>query len=136
MDASRLTKEIYYANVYGRVRRGRPTRTQTDLIEDILKKAEVRSTRNRRACMRIVMSVVKRKSYRRVSPHPGLPLFTMRTLLSIWSADFLRCGGDQMMDSVFFVSDFFIKPSFTRYVCSPKLASSSSSRTARPRSYD
>ncbi|GBP29967.1 hypothetical protein EVAR_22865_1 [Eumeta japonica] len=43
-------------------------------------------------------------SYRRVSPHPGLPLFTMRmrTLLSIWSADFLRCGGDQMMDSVFF----------------------------------
>ncbi|GBP22586.1 hypothetical protein EVAR_84826_1 [Eumeta japonica] len=36
----------------------------------------------------------------------------MRTLLSIWSADFLRCGGDQMMDSVF--SDFFIKPSFTR----------------------
>ncbi|GBP28304.1 hypothetical protein EVAR_11764_1 [Eumeta japonica] len=52
--------------------------------------------------------------YRRVSPHPGLPLFTMRTLLSIWSADFLRCGGDQMMDSVFFLSDFFIKPSFTR----------------------
>ncbi|GBP22727.1 hypothetical protein EVAR_13517_1 [Eumeta japonica] len=41
-------------------------------------------------------------TYRRVSPHPGLPLFTMRTLLSIWSADFLRCGGDQMMDSVFF----------------------------------
>jgi hypothetical protein len=55
MDERRLTKEIYEADVGRNAGRGRPRRIFLDQIE------EVKSTRNRRACMRNLMIVEEAK---------------------------------------------------------------------------
>ena len=61
MDGDRGTKEIYSANVNGNVRRGRPRRTYEDQIREVLVKGSVRSTKNRRACMKRCMGVEEAK---------------------------------------------------------------------------
>jgi hypothetical protein len=57
MDERRLTKEIYESDVGGNAGRGRPRRTFLDQIGEVLEKDQVRSTQNRRACMRNLMTV-------------------------------------------------------------------------------
>jgi hypothetical protein len=52
MDEKRLTKEIYDADVGGNAGRGRPRRKFLDQIGEVLEKAQVKSTRNRRVCLR------------------------------------------------------------------------------------
>jgi hypothetical protein len=55
-DERRLTKEIYGAILSGNAVRGRPRQMFFDQIEQVLKeKKQVKSTRNRRACMRNLM---------------------------------------------------------------------------------
>lgn len=61
MDEGRITKGIYKADVNGNVGRGRPRRTYTDLIGDVLQKGQVRSTYNRCACMTRCMDVNEAK---------------------------------------------------------------------------
>ncbi|GBP78575.1 hypothetical protein EVAR_57143_1 [Eumeta japonica] len=52
MNESRLTKQIYRANVCdGKVRKGRPRKFYADHIGGILKKDKILSTQNRRACI-------------------------------------------------------------------------------------
>jgi hypothetical protein len=62
MDERRLTKEIYEADVGGNGGRGRPLRTFLDQIGEVLEKGQVKSSRNRRACMRNLMKVEEAKS--------------------------------------------------------------------------
>jgi hypothetical protein len=47
--------------VGGNAGSGRPRRTFLDQIREVLEKGQVKSTRNRRACMRNLMTVKKRK---------------------------------------------------------------------------
>ncbi|GBP39946.1 hypothetical protein EVAR_39174_1 [Eumeta japonica] len=51
MKESRLTNQIYRADVCdGRVDKGRPRKSCADQIGGVLKKDQILSTRNRRAC--------------------------------------------------------------------------------------
>jgi hypothetical protein len=61
MDERRLTKETYEADVGGNAGRGRRRRTFLDQIGEVLEKGQVRSTRNRRACMKNLMTVEEAK---------------------------------------------------------------------------
>jgi hypothetical protein len=61
MDERRLTKEIYEADLGGNAGRGRPRRTFLDQIGEVLVKVQVKSTRNRRACIRNLMTVEEEK---------------------------------------------------------------------------
>jgi hypothetical protein len=61
MDERRLTKKIYEADMGGNAGRGRPRQTILDQIAEVLEKDQVKSTRNRRACMRNLMTVEEAK---------------------------------------------------------------------------
>ena len=57
MNTNRLTYQIYKAEVKGKKSRGRPRLNYHNQIERILSVGEVRSPRNRRACMKRAMTV-------------------------------------------------------------------------------
>jgi hypothetical protein len=57
MNERRLRTEIYEADVGGNAGRRRPCRIFLDQIREFLEKGQVKSTRNRRACMRNLMTV-------------------------------------------------------------------------------
>jgi hypothetical protein len=56
-----LTKEIYEADVGSNAGRRRPRRTFLDQIGEVLEKGQVMSTRNRRACIRNLMTLEEAK---------------------------------------------------------------------------
>ena len=57
MSESRLTKNVYKADLSGNAGRGRPRRTYIDLIGEVLQKDQVCRIHNRRACMIRCMNV-------------------------------------------------------------------------------
>ncbi|KAJ0176387.1 hypothetical protein K1T71_007566 [Dendrolimus kikuchii] len=57
MHDERMTKQIYNAKVDGSRSRGRPRHTFHDQIDRVLAEGDVRSLKNRRACMTRVMNV-------------------------------------------------------------------------------
>ena len=57
----RLTIQIYEARVNGQPGKGRPRRTYSNQIQDVLEKDQVKSTSNRRACMKTIMKVEEAK---------------------------------------------------------------------------
>jgi hypothetical protein len=61
MEERRLPKEIYEADVGGNAGSGRLRLTFLDQIGEVLEKGQVKSTRNRRACMRNLMAVEEAK---------------------------------------------------------------------------
>jgi hypothetical protein len=61
MGERRLTKEIYEADVGINAGRGRPRRAFLDQIGEVLETTQVKSTRNRRACIRNSMTVEEAK---------------------------------------------------------------------------
>ena len=61
MSEERLTRKIYAAERCGIRKRGRPRVSWLDHVDQILKEGNVRSTRNRRACMRNGMNVNEAK---------------------------------------------------------------------------
>jgi hypothetical protein len=61
MDERRFTKEIYEAHVGGNAGKGKPRRTFLDQIGEVLEKGQVKSNRNRRACMRNLIKVQEAK---------------------------------------------------------------------------
>lgn len=59
INESRLTEEMYKANLQGKIRRGRPRRMFSDQIEKELKKAGVCSEKEcRRAGIKRLMNVI------------------------------------------------------------------------------
>jgi hypothetical protein len=66
-DERRFTKEIYETDMGGNAGRGRPRRTFLDQIGKVLENGHVKSTRNRRACMRNLMTVEEAKGIRIVA---------------------------------------------------------------------
>ena len=61
MSEERLTRKIYAAERCGIRKRGRPRVSWLDHVDQILKEGNVRSTRNRRACIRNGMNVNEAK---------------------------------------------------------------------------
>jgi hypothetical protein len=57
MSDERMTKKIWKTSVNGRVGTSRPRKMYIDQIGKLLKRGQIKSTRNRRACMNRLMSV-------------------------------------------------------------------------------
>jgi hypothetical protein len=61
MDSERLTKKVYMGEVSGKRKCGRPRKKWLNQIEEILQEGNVRSHKNRRACMKSSMKVNEAK---------------------------------------------------------------------------